>query len=123
MAGSPNTIDEYLEALSDDKRAALQDLRETIKTLAPEAEECISYRLPAFRLDGKMLVAFGAAANHCAFYPMSSSTVEMYKDELKDYDTSKGTIRFQADHPIPAALVRKLVEARIAENRGDGVAT
>ena len=118
MAGKPKTIDEYLAALSDDKRAALEKLRKTIRAAAPKAEECISYRLPAFRLNGKMLVAFGATANHCAFYPMSSSTVEAHKDELKDYDTSKGTIRFQADHPLPAALVRKLVKARIAENSG-----
>ena len=114
--GKPKTIDEYLAALSDDKRAALERLRKTIRATAPKAEECISYRLPAFRLDGKMLVAFGAAAHHCAFYPMSSSTVAAHKDELKDYDTSKGTIRFQADNPLPAALVRKLVKARIAEN-------
>ena len=65
-----------------------------------------------------MLVAFGATARHCAFYPMSSSTVEAHRDELKDYDTSKGTIRFQADRPLPATLVRKLVRARIGENAG-----
>src|SRR3990172_3312883 len=118
MAGKPKTIDEYLAALSDDKRAALEKLRKTIRALAPKAEECISYQLPVFRLNGRMLVAFGATANHCAFYPMSSSTVEAHKDELKDYDTSKGTIRFQADSPLPAALVRKLVKARIAENAG-----
>ena len=112
------TIDEYLATLSEDKRAALQKLRETIKAAAPKAEECISYQLPTFRLDGKMLVAFGATANHCAFYPMSSSTVAAHQDDLKDYDTSKGTIRFQPDHPLPAALVRKLVKARIAENAG-----
>ena len=76
----------------------------------------MSYGLAAFRLHGKPLVGFGATANHCAFYPMSSSTVKAHKDELKDYDTSKGTIRFQADAPLPAALVRKLVKARIAEN-------
>jgi uncharacterized protein YdhG (YjbR/CyaY superfamily) len=111
------TIDEYLAALSDDKRAALEKLRKTIRAAAPKAEECISYQLPAFRLNG-MLVGFGATANHCAFYPMSSSTVAAYKEELKGYDTSKGTIRFQPDHPLPAALVRKLVRARIAENRG-----
>ena len=116
-AGKPKTIDEYLEALSDDKRAALKKLRSTIRTAAPKAEECISYRLPAFRLNG-MLVAFGATANHCAFYLMSSSTVEAHRDALKDYDTSKGTIRFQADKPLPAALVRKLVKARIVENGG-----
>jgi len=110
------TIDEYLAALSEDKRAALEKLRKTIKAAAPKAEECISYQLPAFRLEGKMLVAFGATASHCAFYPMSSSTIKAHQDELKGYDTSKGTIRFQPDHPLPAALVRKLVKARIAEN-------
>ena len=109
------SIDEYLAALSDDQRAALEKLRKTIRAAAPKAEECISYQLPAFRLNG-MLVAFGATANHCAFYPMSSSTVETHKDELKDYETSKGAIRFQPDEPLPAALVRKLVKARIAEN-------
>jgi uncharacterized protein YdhG (YjbR/CyaY superfamily) len=111
------TIDEYLAALSDDKRAALEKLRETIRAAAPKAEECISYQLPAFRQDG-MLVAFGATPKHCAFFLMSSSTVESHKDELKDYDTSKGTIRFQADKPLPVALVRKLVRARLAENVG-----
>jgi uncharacterized protein YdhG (YjbR/CyaY superfamily) len=109
------TIDEYLAALSADQRAALEKLRKTIRAAAPKAEECISYQLPAFRQDGP-LVAFGATANHCAFYLMSSTTVEAHKDELKNYDTSKGTIRFRADEPLPAALVRKLVKARLAEN-------
>ena len=117
MAAKPKTIDEYLAALSEDKRAALEKLRKTIRAAAPKAEECISYQLAAFRQNG-MLVAFGATANHCAFYLMSSTTVEAHKDELKDYDTSKGTIRFQADKPLPVALVRKLVKARIAENGG-----
>ena len=111
----PRTIDEYLAALSDDKRVALEKLRRTIRSAAPHAEECISYQLPAFRLNG-MLVAFGARKNHCAFYPMSSSTIAAHKDELESYDTSKGTIRFQPENPLPAALVRKLVRARIAEN-------
>jgi uncharacterized protein YdhG (YjbR/CyaY superfamily) len=118
MAAKPKTIDEYLAALSADKRAALEKLRKTIKAAAPKAEECISYGLAAFRLDGRPLVAFGAGANHCAFYPMSGSTLLAHKDELKDYDTSKGTIRFQPDQPLPVALVRKLVKARIAENEG-----
>lgn len=111
------TIDEYLARLSDDKRAALEQLRKTIRAAAPKAEECISYQLAAFRQDGP-LVAFGATSNHCAFYLMSSSTAAAHKDELKSYDTSKGTIRFQADKPLPVALVRKLVKARIAENAG-----
>lgn len=118
MAGGPLTVDAYLASLSDDKRAALEKVRRAIKAAAPNAEECISYRLPAFRLNGRMLVAYGATASHCAFYPMSSSTVEACKDELEGYETSKGTVRFQADHPLPAALVRKLVEARVVENAG-----
>ncbi len=119
MASKPmtkvRTVEEYLARVSDDKRVALQRLRKTIRAAAPGAEECISYELPAYRLNG-MLVAFGATANHCAFYPMSASTVAAHSKELEDYDTSKGTIRFQADKPLPAALVRKLVKARIAEN-------
>ena len=109
------TIDEYLTGVSPDKRTALEKLRRDIKAAAPEAEECISYQIPAFRLDGRMLVFFGAAARHCSFYP-GAIPVEALRDELRAYDTSKGTIRFQADKPLPAALVRKLVKARIAEN-------
>jgi len=118
MRGGPKarTIDEYLAGLSDDKRDALERLRMAIRAAAPAAEEYISYSLPAFRLDGKPLVAFGATAKHCAFYPMTGTTVEAHKEELKDYDTSKGTIRFQAANPLPATLVRKLVKARVAEN-------
>jgi uncharacterized protein YdhG (YjbR/CyaY superfamily) len=123
MAGKPQTIDRYLSALSDAQRIALEKLRKTIKAIAPKAEECISYRLPAFRLDGRMLVAFGARANHCAFYPMSASTVAAHAAELEGYDTSTGTIRFRADKPLPATLVRKLVKARIAENARSGSGT
>ena len=118
MAGKPQTHDEYLTALSDDKRAALEQLRATIREAAPGAEECISYQLPAFRLDGRMLVAYGATAKHCALYLMSSSIVGAHQEELKEHDTSKGTIRFRADEPLPTDLVRKLVMARIAENAG-----
>ena len=114
MSGKARTIDEYLAALSDDKRAALQKLRRAIRSAVPEAEECISYQIPAFRLHGKMLVAFGAAAKHCAFYP-GAFPIRAHKNELKAYDTSKGTIRYQADKPLSATLVRKLVKARIAE--------
>jgi uncharacterized protein YdhG (YjbR/CyaY superfamily) len=116
MAAKPKTIDEYLAALDDDQRAALEKLRKIIRSAAPKAEECISYQLAAFRLNGRPLVAFGATASHCAFYPMSATTVNAHKEELKDYDTSKGTIRFQPDKPLPAALVRRLVRARIVEN-------
>jgi uncharacterized protein YdhG (YjbR/CyaY superfamily) len=117
MPKPPQTIDDYLATVTADKRTALQKLRKTIKAAAPNAEECISYRLPAFRLNGKPLVAFGAAANHCALYPMSSSAVKAHKSELKNYSTSTGTIRFHPAHPLPAALVRALVKYRIAELR------
>ncbi len=114
MKAKPQTIDEYLAPLSNEKRAALEKLRRAIKSAAPKAEECISYDLPTFRLDGRMLVSFGAWANHCAFYA-GAHPVKAHKDELKGYDTSKGTIRFQADGPLPVTLVRKLVKTRIAE--------
>jgi uncharacterized protein YdhG (YjbR/CyaY superfamily) len=117
MAEKPTTIDQYLATVSEDKREALEKLRKTIKAAAPKAEECISYQMPAFRQNGP-LVSFGASSKHCAFYLMSSSILEAYRDELEGYDTSKGTIRFQPDKPLPAALVRKLVKARIAENGG-----
>jgi uncharacterized protein YdhG (YjbR/CyaY superfamily) len=115
MSAPPQTIDEYLAPLSREKRAALEKLRRDIRSAAPKAEECISYRIPAFRLDGRLLVAFGAAANHCAFYP-GAHPVEAHEDELAAYDASKGTIRFPADRPLPATLVRKLVKTRIAEH-------
>jgi uncharacterized protein YdhG (YjbR/CyaY superfamily) len=112
------TTDEFLATLSNDKRAALEKLRKTIRAAAPGAEEYFSYGLPAFRLNGRPLAAFGASSSHCAFYPMSGSIVEAHKNELKNYNTSKGTIRFQPDNPLPAVLVRKLVKARIAEING-----
>jgi uncharacterized protein YdhG (YjbR/CyaY superfamily) len=114
MSAKPRTINEYLARLSPEKRAALQKLRRAIKAAAPGAEECISYQIPAFRLDGRVLVWFGAATNHCSFYP-GAFPITALRDELEAYTTSKGTIRFPADSPLPAALVRKLVQARIAE--------
>ena len=115
MAARARTIDEYLAPLSDEKRATLEKLRTAIRSAAPKAEECISYQIPAFRLGGRLLVAFGAATNHCAFYA-GAFPIQAHKDELGAYDTSKGTIRFQARSPLPATLVRKLVKTRIAEH-------
>lgn len=117
MKGKPKTIDEYLKPVPEDQRMALEKLRRTIRAAAPGAEECISYGIPAFRLDGRLLVFFGAAKNHCSFYPGSAATTADFKDALRNYSTSKGTIRFQPAKPIPATLVRKLVKARIAQNQ------
>jgi uncharacterized protein YdhG (YjbR/CyaY superfamily) len=119
MLAQVQTIDQYLAPLSGEKRAALEKLRRDIKSAAPKAEECISYQIPAFRLAGKLLVAFGAAAKHCAFYP-GAFPIHAHKAELKAYDTSKGTIRFRADSPLPATLVRKLIKARNAEHAAKG---
>jgi uncharacterized protein YdhG (YjbR/CyaY superfamily) len=113
----PAGVGAYLAGLSPDKRAALNALRKAIKAAAPRAEECISYQIPAFRLDGRMLVWFGAATNHCSFFP-GAHPIAACKHDLKAYKTSKGTIRFSPDKPLPAALVRKLVKARIAERAG-----
>jgi len=110
--GKPKTFDSYLAAVRPDQRAALEKLRKAIRAAAPKVEECISYGIPAFRLNGKFFVGLGATANHCAFYP--GSTIQAYKDELKKYDISKGTIRFQPEDPLPSTLVRKIVKARMA---------
>jgi uncharacterized protein YdhG (YjbR/CyaY superfamily) len=108
-------VDAYLASIPTDRRAALEKLRAAIRAAAPRAEEGFSYGLPAFILDGRSLVCFGAAANHCSFFPMSPAVIRAHAADLKSYATSKGTIRFSPDKPLPTALVRKLVKARIAE--------
>jgi uncharacterized protein YdhG (YjbR/CyaY superfamily) len=113
----PKTIDEYLAGVKPDQRTALEKLRGTIRAVAPEAEECISYGIPAFRLNGRLLVGFGAWANHCSFYPMSSMTLKKFQRDVQDFQTSKGTLRFSPDKPLPVALVKKLVQARMANIR------
>ena len=110
----PQSIDEYLAPLSVEKRAALQYLRRAIMAAAPKAVECISYGIPAFRVGGRVLVYMGAATKHCAFYP-GAHPIAAHAKPLAAYDTSKGTVRFPPDKPLPATLVRKLVKTRIAE--------
>jgi uncharacterized protein YdhG (YjbR/CyaY superfamily) len=116
MRGKTTPIDEYLAHVSDEQRAVLEWLRRTIRGAAPGAEEIISYGIPTFRLDGRGVVGFGASSEHCALYPLTGTTVAEFADELEGFDTSKGTIRFRPERPLPAALVKKLVKARIAEN-------
>jgi uncharacterized protein YdhG (YjbR/CyaY superfamily) len=108
------SIDAYLAKLPADQRAALETLRGQIRAVVPQAQEAISYGLPTFKLDGN-LVHFGAAANHCAFYP--GGVVEQFGDRLKGFETAKGTIRFQPDAPLPPELIREIVEYRVAQNR------
>jgi uncharacterized protein YdhG (YjbR/CyaY superfamily) len=112
----PKTIDETLDGVSDEQRAALEKLRQTIRSAVPKAEEYITYGIAAFRLEGRALVGFGASTKHCSLYPMSGSTVAALQDELKGYKTSKAAIQFTTDKPLPASLVKKVVKARLAEN-------
>jgi uncharacterized protein YdhG (YjbR/CyaY superfamily) len=111
----PETIDDYLALVPSDQRNALERLRCAIHAVAPGAEECISYSLPAFRLQGRLVAGFGATPTHCAYYPMSGTVVEKLKQELRTYDTSKGTIRFQPSKPLPVSLIRKLLRVRLQE--------
>jgi uncharacterized protein YdhG (YjbR/CyaY superfamily) len=110
------TIDEYLAGVPDDKRAALERLREQIHEAAPEAVETIAYGMPAFKLDGRWFVGFGATKKHCSFYAGKAPTVA-HAAELAGYRLWKGTINFLPAEPLPPELVRALVEARVAEYR------
>jgi uncharacterized protein YdhG (YjbR/CyaY superfamily) len=101
--------------MPEDVRAALENLRRMIATAAPEAVETISYGVPAFKYRGRPLVSIGAAKNHCSFYVQSPALMDEHLDDLASYETSKGTIRFPPNKPLPQALVTRLVRARIAE--------
>jgi uncharacterized protein YdhG (YjbR/CyaY superfamily) len=113
MKAGAASIAAYLAHVPPDQRVALNLLRRQIREAAPGAEECISYGLPTFRLNG-LLVHFGAAKAHCAFYP--HGVVEHFADRLTGYDISKGTIRFRPEAPLPEPLVREIVEYRVAQN-------
>ena len=111
----PKTVDEYLAKVPVDMRTALQDLRKTIRAAAPNAEEVISYRMPAFRQNG-ILVYYGAFEDHCSFFPGSVATQRKFAAELKPFAAGKGTVHFTPQRPLAAALVTRIVKARIAEN-------
>jgi len=110
-----NTVTDYLNEQPDNVYTALENIRQIIKFLVPGAEETISYKVPSYKYKG-MLVGFGAAKNHCSFFVMSSTLLNDFKDEVKDFETSTGTIRFSPDKPIPNDLITKIVMARLAEN-------
>jgi uncharacterized protein YdhG (YjbR/CyaY superfamily) len=114
MAG-PTSVEEYLAALPETPRAALEKLRQTIKAAAPEATETITYQMPTFKLDGRFLVSYAAFKEHCSLFPASAKVLEACGEELKPHFSGKGTIRFTADKPLSSALVRKIVETRIEE--------
>jgi uncharacterized protein YdhG (YjbR/CyaY superfamily) len=115
MARRPTTIDEYLATVKGERRAALERLRATIRKIVPRAEECIAYRLCAFRLDGRYVAGFAATAKGCSYYPFSGSTLVTLGDALEGYGRTRGALHFEPGEPLPVALVRRLVRARIAE--------
>ena len=110
------TVESYFGELPEPVRLTLEKVRMAIKSAAPNAEETVSYGIPTYKYNGS-LVGLGAAQNHCALYVMSPQVMQEFISDLKAYDTSKGTIRFPQDKPLPANLVRKIVKARLKENQ------
>jgi uncharacterized protein YdhG (YjbR/CyaY superfamily) len=118
MRRKARTIDEYLAQVKGEQRAALDRLRATIRSIVPQAEECISYGLPAFRQEGVVIAGFAATAKGCAYYPFSGSTLSTLAAEVEDFKQTKGSLHFDARKGLPARLVKKLLQARLAEARG-----
>ena len=117
MARKATTIDQYLASVRGEQRAALDRLRRAIRTIVPKAEECISYAIPAFRLEGRIVAGFAATAKGCSYFPFSGSTLAALSDELEAYEKTKSSLHFDPARPLPATLVRKLIRTRIAEPR------
>jgi uncharacterized protein YdhG (YjbR/CyaY superfamily) len=115
MPGPPKSIDDYLKGLPPDRRAALQKLRAQIVKVVPEAEECISYSMPAFRLEGGVVAGFLATAKGCSYFPFSGSTLDDMAAELSGYSRTKSGLHFDPARGLPSTLVRKLIAARKAE--------
>ena len=114
---SAEAVDEYLRALEEPKRSTLQTLRRTILEIVPEAEQVISYRVPAFRVDGKTVAGFAAFKNHLSYLPFSGSVLPRLTEELRAYTLTKSALHFPVDRPLPTTLVRKLVAVRLSEIR------
>lgn len=115
MAG-PSTVDDYLAQLPERPRKALEKLRGQVEKLAPDTTQSISYQMPTFKYRGRALLGFAAFKDHCSLFPYSKGVLETLERELEPFDTSgKGTIRFTAEKPLPAALIKKIVKVRIGE--------
>jgi uncharacterized protein YdhG (YjbR/CyaY superfamily) len=117
---SGNEIDDYLVTLEEPKRATLAQLRETIMAIVPDAEECISYGMPAFKLRGKTIAGFAAFKNHLSYLPHSGSVIPQLAKETERYTCTKGSLHFPIDKPLPKTLVKKLITVRMAEAFGAG---
>ena len=110
-------VDAYLAGLEEPKRATLEALRRSILAVVPDAEECISYGMPAFRVEGKVVAGFAAFKNHLAYLPHSGGVLASLGDRLSGYESTKGSLHFPVDAPLPDDLVRSLVEAKLATLR------
>jgi uncharacterized protein YdhG (YjbR/CyaY superfamily) len=117
MKAKPEDIDAYLSGVEPKKRAALQKLRRTIRAALPRAEECISYSIPAFRLGGRVVGGFAATKSGCSYFPFSGRTLATVAAEIEGYGRTKSALHFDPTKGLPATLVRKLLRARIAEER------
>ena len=115
-----NPIDEYLATLDEPKRATLTSVRDTIMAIVPEAEQCISYGMPAFKLRGKTIAGLAAFTSHLSYLPHSGSVIPQLAGQTAAYTSTKGSLHFPVDEPLPEALVRKLLEVRMAEAFGTG---
>jgi len=113
---APTSVEEYLAALPDERRAVMEELRQTIRAAAPEATETIAYQMPAFRNQGRFLVSYAAFKDHYSLFPASDAVIAAIGEELTPYLAGKGTIRFRSSEPLPAAVVTKIVKIRLAEN-------
>jgi len=110
-------VDAYLALQPEAFRRSLQTLRDAIQAVVPDAEETFVYGVPGFKLDGKPLVCYAGFKNHCGFYPMSPAVIRAHSSELKGYEVSEGTIRFQPETMLSTTLIKKLVKSRMAEIR------
>lgn len=110
------TVDEYLNALPLKVQKTLGQVRKAILSACPKAEEIISYRIPAYKYNGRIIIFFAAFKNHCSIYAMGYALIEKFRNSLKNYEISGTTIHFPLDKPLPASLIKKLVEARIKQN-------
>jgi uncharacterized protein YdhG (YjbR/CyaY superfamily) len=113
-------IDEYLEDVPEPKRSTLEALRQTILTVLPEAEQGISYSVPAFRVEGKVVAGFAAFKDHLSYLPFSGGVLRQLGPELKGYSKTLSALHFEVDQPLPEALVRRLIEVRLNEVRERG---